>query len=631
MATAAAGPSLDDCLKLLRAERDEQKLAGLLLATKFCQGEDTDSIVKVYQAVGSRFLRRLLMTGMGKTGNEKGSEDKEVYLRLSVTILAAFSRVPEIASSVEMIDVVPLVAEVVSKLPEQSVAEECFEFFLLIAVATEQGLAKFYEPKVMDALALSISTLPDDSKSLELSTRLLQLLVNKLNMDTLCTTTIQGLASMVICLAKLFCVHHNAIKFDALHMLSSLLSLKTMLLFDVLRSIPTRVWATHIRVGITSILQNRIVSSEKLQALLLADCMMSILGEDWLLQECDVSCQKEVMPVDKFVLLILESARVEVAVLLNELAYLKYDESPKSSTSREDSIVQKQRSLAIAFSLLEKFIKLISNGAEDQLMKESTIMKAISGLNETIGIVLDFLQDSKDHRQRKGDDLLAAVRIIGSYLAEAPHACKDKTRHLLGYILSIEGQDESSPFYSVCFMLPMLSQITLEADGCRTLASCEGYKSVADCLLKLIELGQVTNEDTGTIVLACDTIINFLNNRKNLQVQVDTGLAKFLRVLPLWAVQSRDLSIIMVASCVCALILDLTSEQVLLSQSDFDISSIESLSHLFIASLDQKIGDDDSDLLEQQQMIISGYRRWAAKYPIISRNIQQALNIPQLN
>lgn len=108
------------------------------------------------------------------------------------------------------------------------------------------------------------------------------------------------------------------------------------LLYDALRTTPSRLWAAHIRVGITSVLQNRIgvlyvsfisflfecfsfflrqlcmatyqsflylivviVSSEKLQALLLADCMMSILGEDWLLQECDISSQKEVMPVDK--------------------------------------------------------------------------------------------------------------------------------------------------------------------------------------------------------------------------------------------------------------------------------------------------------------------------------------------
>lgn len=49
-------------------------------------------------------------------GNEKGGEAKEVYLRLSVTVLAAFSRVSEIASLTEMVDMVPLVAEIVSKL-----------------------------------------------------------------------------------------------------------------------------------------------------------------------------------------------------------------------------------------------------------------------------------------------------------------------------------------------------------------------------------------------------------------------------------------------------------------------------------------------------------------------------------
>jgi Neurochondrin len=54
---------------------------------------------------------------MGKlTGNEKGDEDKEVYLRLAVTVLAAFSRVAEIASLAEIVDMVPLVAEIVSKL-----------------------------------------------------------------------------------------------------------------------------------------------------------------------------------------------------------------------------------------------------------------------------------------------------------------------------------------------------------------------------------------------------------------------------------------------------------------------------------------------------------------------------------
>lgn len=82
-----------------------------------------------------------------------------------------------------------------------------------------------------------------------------------------------------------------------------------------------------------------------------------------------------------------------------------------------------------------KILKLYA-GAPSQTIRESTIMQAIKGLNETINLVLDFLQDSKvhilisqlwslvledilqdetwqDHGQQKGDDLLAAVRIVG--------------------------------------------------------------------------------------------------------------------------------------------------------------------------------------------------------------------------
>jgi hypothetical protein len=103
------------------------------------------------------------------------------------------------------------------------------------------------------------------------------------------------------------------------------------------------------------------------------------------------------------------------------------------------------------------------------------------------------------------------VLFCCSYLAEAPYACKEKTGNLLEFIFSIEGQDESrllllyfvlsrcihtsyfmmqnidgikfyscnSSFYSICFMLPMLSQITMEVDGCRTLASFGGHKAVS--------------------------------------------------------------------------------------------------------------------------------------------------------
>ncbi|KAL5985553.1 hypothetical protein ACLOJK_027538 [Asimina triloba] len=61
--SSSSGVGLEACLNLLRGGRDEQRLAGLLLVTKFCHNNDTGSILQIYEAVGTRFLDRLLMTG----------------------------------------------------------------------------------------------------------------------------------------------------------------------------------------------------------------------------------------------------------------------------------------------------------------------------------------------------------------------------------------------------------------------------------------------------------------------------------------------------------------------------------------------------------------------------------------
>lgn len=52
--------------------------------------------------------------GKGSTGGG-GSENRDAYLQLSVTVLAAFCRVPEIAASNDMVSKIPPVLEVLSK------------------------------------------------------------------------------------------------------------------------------------------------------------------------------------------------------------------------------------------------------------------------------------------------------------------------------------------------------------------------------------------------------------------------------------------------------------------------------------------------------------------------------------
>ncbi|KAK3003109.1 hypothetical protein RJ639_019791, partial [Escallonia herrerae] len=291
------------------------------------------------------------------------------------------------------------------------------------------------------------------------------------------------------------------------------------------------------------------------------------------------------------ILLVLESSRVEVAVLLNELGYLKYEAS-KDSASNAEAIFSKQRNLGVAFSLVEKIIKIISRfSGEDEshtanIISERTFTKIISGLDETIGVVLEYLQDAKVHGEKKGDDLLASVRIAGSYLAQAPLACKEKVGELIEYLLSVEGEDETSPFCSICFMLPMLCQTTMVIDGCKVLAFSGAYKAVVDCLIRLISPGSRTIQDDGSISLACDTIMNLLLKREHSRVPLDDStFVRLLVGLSSWAEESGDPSIIMMASSICALIFDSTSEEALLHHPDFDNRKLISLYQVMRRSL----------------------------------------------
>ncbi|KAK3211603.1 hypothetical protein Dsin_016309 [Dipteronia sinensis] len=622
--------SLEDCLKLLKGERDEQRLAGLLLVTKFCKGDDVVSLRRVYDAVGVRFLDRLLRTGLGK-GNVSGSggDNRDVYLQLSVTVLATFCRVLEIASSEDMISKMPLILEIISKQPGAPVLEECYEFLYLVTTATGDGVTTLYESGGIKVLALQMSTLPDGSHSMELGIKIVQLMLSKLSLEVVINDYLSELSMMVTTIARQFAVLHNALKFELLHLLSAMLSSNySAPLHEALRIMPDVNWSLYMHVGIVAILQNRVAPSDKLQALILAESMVSIKGEGWLLSQIKLPDVQDSVPADRCLLLVLESSRVEIAVLLNELAYLKYEASQNTSSTAEN-VHLKQQNVAIAFFLVEKIIKLISNidGNEGDVIDESTLTKVIHGLNETIGVVLEYLQDAKEHGKKKGNDLLASVRLVGSYLAETPIPYKEKVGELLEYMLSVEGEDEPSPFDSICFLFPMLCQSTMEIGGIKALASSGGYKPVVECLIKLIGPNCRMVEDDGCIFLACDTILNLLLKKDQVQLPMDhTTFVNLLKALAYWTENSNDPSIIMMASSICALILDSTSEKALVNHPNFDSNCLNSLSRLFARSL-APCGKDTSDFakadMDLLEIVTAGYSRWAHRFPHIRAAVER--------
>ncbi|KAM6562861.1 hypothetical protein CsatB_022859 [Cannabis sativa] len=621
-------PTLEDCLKLLRGDRDEQRLAGLLLVTKFCKGDDLSSLRRIYDAVGVRFLDRLLRTGAGTvTGN--AGDNREAYLQLSITVLAAFCRVPDIAASQDMVSKIPLILEILSKESVSLVIEECYEFLYLVSSTSDDGILKFYESGGIKVLASHISTFPDGSHQMELALKLVQLLISKLSLDTVFPGNLKEFSLIVATISRQFSVLHDAIKFEALHLLSAILSSNhSVPLYDALQVLPDKNWPNYMRDGIVAILQSRVVPAEKLQALILAESLVSILGERWLIGRTNLANTEDPLPADRCLLLVLEQSRVEVAVLLNELAYLKYEAS-KSSSSLDETVRLKQQNVAVSFSLVEKVIKLISSLGENEgdLIADSALMKVIAGLNETVGIVFEYLRDAKEHGQRKGDDLLASVRVIGSYLAETPLACKEKVGELLEYMLSIEGAEEPSPFYSICFLLPLLCQLTMNVEGCKTVVSSGGHKAAIDCLIKLIGPNCCMVEDSSRIFLACDTILNLLLKREQLQISLDEStVINLLKAMTSWTEGLDDPSVIMMASSICSLVLDFTSEDALLADSNFDENTLNNLSRLIatsLASWRQDKSNDAEDNMDLVEIVTSGYSQWASRFPRVRNAVER--------
>ncbi|XP_057986062.1 uncharacterized protein LOC110643219 [Hevea brasiliensis] len=258
----------------------------------------------------------------------------------------------------------------------------------------------------------------------------------------------------------------------------------------------------------------------------------------------------------------MSADKVQVDALLNELTYLKYEASKNTSTIAV-SVLVKQQNVAIAFSMVERIIKLTSAmaGNEEELIGENTFIKVINGLNETINVLLEYLKDVKEHGQNKGNDLLASVGVVGSYLAETPDACKDKVRELLVYMLSIEADDESRfGNFNIVF--------------------------VVECLIIVIRPCCYTVEDDSSIFLACNTIMNLLLKKEQVQFPVDESTAAdLLMALGYWAEDANDPSVLMMASSICAFLFDYTSEEALLYHSNFERSSLCHLSQLIARSL----------------------------------------------
>ncbi|KAK9185502.1 hypothetical protein WN943_025858 [Citrus x changshan-huyou] len=136
-------------------------------------------------------------------------ETRDAYLQLSVTVLAAFCRVLEVASSEDMVSKVPPILELMLKESGASILEECYKFLYLVTNATGDEVTTLYESGGMKVLAFQM---------------LLQLMLSKLSLEIITNDYLSELSTMVTVVAREFAVLHNVLKFGSLHLLTAVLS-----------------------------------------------------------------------------------------------------------------------------------------------------------------------------------------------------------------------------------------------------------------------------------------------------------------------------------------------------------------------------------------------------------------------
>lgn len=560
--------NLEHCLQFLKGSTDEQRMVGLLLATKYVQGDNKDSILQVFDAMGVQFINRLLKSGLCLTSSETLVEE-EPYVQLALSVLSAFCRVPELASLDEIINKIPILLDILKKKPADPVVVDCCEILLGIGSASQKGLLCLQQSRAFSIVTSYLSTSAADTASFHSSVKLVQLLL----VSGVPEEDIAECADIVVAisvLAKQLASDHGSLKFEALLLLRTLCS-SNILVRIKKNMIGDLDWAECIRVGIGHILQSRVVVDQKHLALELTKSMVEYFGGSWLFGPVRLPREVETVQLDRFFILLVQTLRVETAVLLGDIARVRFD-SDDSHACLSDC-EKRQHTLAICYALLENIMNIISENAEDaSRLSEMTLEKTVISLYETVNTVFEFLQEAKSKNITKGDDLIASARLIGRYVAEdAAPAHRKLFLTLLEYLFSISPEHEDSPFLVVQFLLPALCQVTTDKEGCKALVSWGGHKQVIHCMVASLE----TREGPSRFIVGtCDIILNLL--QKENRISADIMVPDFLPILsslPSWAVNENKIMEISLAACVCVMVLDMTREDVILQMTSMDTLS----------------------------------------------------------
>ncbi|KAL3700351.1 hypothetical protein R1sor_018373 [Riccia sorocarpa] len=567
--------SLDECLRLLRGGTDEQRFVGLLMVTKFVKGDDVDTVRKVFDAIGFQSIDRLIKSS--RPGQEGTTPQQRSFLQLALGILAAFCRVPELASLSETISKIPLLVQTLANRDHEPATHDCLESLLLIATSSETGLKAIPMPQALPLVVHRLRSEPAAAPWAPTAVKLLHCLLTRIASENTIEEYAPSLTLVVLPVARQLSTRQDLSKFEALSVLYSLLvsNISMPIRAAMGAAAAEAEWLDDVRTGLGQILHSRIdisaAAEQKYIVLELLQAVVEIQGQTWLLGHVVFPPhpgQEQQPPHNRFFVLVVETLRVETAVLLNEVARMTFEVGQVAGTSKGNSV--KERRLMSCFSLLEHIITIAAEQAENEEQREKGDLpgllhdeymisqKTLVALNEIIELVLEFLEDAEDHHQSEGETILACVRLASRFLAEVPVAHAERSRKLLSFMLSVTARDTERPFAAVQFMTPYLTQTTLTVEGCTALLSCNGHKKIVEYMAWTVQ-----HYEPGCLVDICDILLNILIKKDEI---AGLNAGEFSPVLPSFmaAVDIRltDMESDMSAA-ICVSVMALTKEETL--------------------------------------------------------------------
>jgi hypothetical protein len=455
------------CVVELAAPRDENKFAGLLLASRLIpqlaaisKQPTSIALSRVVTAVGSQFLRRLLET------RERGAEGLHQRLALSLISLLcadADSRAQGrefVAGLLRTLAPPSLSASAAPSPPDITVdAAKCILALVedgasVRALGSERVSWSLLEHALLHSCDLAASPLRGESGGAlarpehELST-LAAALVRAFLLEVVVRRGEQGdgdatVANAVLdkALARLasgFRKIHDAGKFE---LLSILVFLCEQMRLHALGA-PRPSYLTDLAVGLADVLRSRVALAARHEALIASASLVERAGADWLAE------QVQLLPP------LLNCCSVECRVLIEEQTVTER----KCGSEAEEA--RKLQALCATFVIAEALMDAVAAGDDDERAEGPGDWRVVARarISEIAGTAYAFLENIAEAKRNEHPLVAAALRLVSEWEARGAELALPSLANLLPFVFSAAAAQPEAGVLAM--LLPALLPLAL--------------------------------------------------------------------------------------------------------------------------------------------------------------------------